>query len=144
MEKNENKELIAFAVKARENSIDKFTGFKVGAAILTKTGNVYTGCNIESSISGLGNCAERVAIQNAVANGETEFVKIAVVGGADKNEVDKTLTPCGACRQYMLDFEANMKIVCYINGIVEEFDLLPTMLPYTFDLNKIKNLDKNN
>ena len=75
-------DLINIAKNAKKNALATTTGYKVGAALLTKSGNVYIGCNVEEySILSLSNCAERVAIQNAISCGESEFEAIAVVGG---------------------------------------------------------------
>ena len=110
-------DLINIAKNARKNAYANVTGYKVGAALLTKSGTVYIGCNVEEySILALSNCAERVAIQNAISCGEREFVAIAVVGGKGDNEIDKTLTPCGTCLQYILDMCKDIDIITYIDG----------------------------
>ncbi len=109
-------DLISIAKNARKNAYADVTGYKVGAALLTKSGSVYIGCNVEEySILTLSNCAERVAIQNAISCGEREFEAIAVVGG--KNDtIDETLTPCAVCLQYILDMCKDIDIITYING----------------------------
>ena len=80
-----------------------YSGFTVGAALLTKSGKVYLGCNIENAAYGPSNCAERTAIFKAVSEGEREFAAIAVVGGKDGNAAD-IFPPCGVCRQVMQEF----------------------------------------
>jgi len=77
----DNRELVEIAKKARENAYAPYSNFKVGAALLTKSGNVYKGCNVENASYGLTVCAERVAISNAISNGEKEFVKMAIACG---------------------------------------------------------------
>ena len=76
-------ELIALALQAREKAYTPYSHFKVGAALLTKSGNVYTGCNIENAAYTPSNCAERTAFFKAVSEGEREFAAIAIVGGAE-------------------------------------------------------------
>ena len=115
-----NEELIAKAIDTRKNSICKFTGYSIGAALQTKEGKVYRGANIEHSISGVGICAERAAFTSVLSVGEREFDKIAVVGGKSGENIDKTLVPCGVCLQYMLDFAEDITIVCYMNGEIVE------------------------
>ena len=99
-----DKELIQQALKARKNAYAPYSKFAVGAALLTKNGKIYLGCNIESASFSPTCCAERVAFFNAVSNSEREFSAIAVVGG---NIADKKLnpcSPCGVCRQVMSEF----------------------------------------
>ena len=85
----DNEKLIEIAKKARENAYAPYSNFKVGAALLTKTGNVYKGCNVENASYGLTVCAERVAISNAISSGEKEFMKIAIVGGFNEEYIEK-------------------------------------------------------
>ncbi len=85
----DNEKLIEIAKKARENAYAPYSNFKVGAALLTKTGNVYKGCNVENASYGLTVCAERAAISNAISSGEKEFMKIAIVGGFDEEYIEK-------------------------------------------------------
>lgn len=112
-----NLDLINIAKNARKNSVSKRTGYSVGAALITEEGTVYIGANIEEpSILGLSNCAERVAIQNAMSHGERKFRAIAVVGGKNTSEeVDDTLMPCGVCLQYILDMCKNIDIIMYMD-----------------------------
>ena len=90
--------LVREAVRARENAYCPYSGFRVGAALLSKSGSVFVGCNVENASFAAGSCAERVALGNAVANGELEFSAIAVCGG------DGPCMPCGVCRQALLEF----------------------------------------
>ena len=90
-----NKILLENAIRARKNSLCSISNYSVGAALLTKTGKVYLGSNIEEKIiPALSTCAERAAIYSAISNGENDFLKIAVVGGKKNIIEDKTLIPC--------------------------------------------------
>lgn len=95
----DNKELIRLADEAKEFAYSPFSGFKVGAAVLTRCGKVFTGCNIENSSFGATNCAERTAIFKAVSEGYTKFSKIAIMSSSG----DFT-SPCGICRQVIFEF----------------------------------------
>ena len=98
-----DRELMSIAKKASMNAYVPYSGFTVGAALLTKSGKVYRGCNIENAAYGPSNCAERTAIFTAVFEGKREFEAIAVVGGKDGVASD-FFPPCGVCRQVMLEF----------------------------------------
>ncbi|MGM9567840.1 MAG: cytidine deaminase [Clostridia bacterium] len=92
-------DLIRAAIKGRQNAVAPYSGFAVGAALLTKSGSVYIGCNMENGAYSPSLCAERVAFGSAVAAGERDFSAIAVIGnGADY------CWPCGVCRQVMAEF----------------------------------------
>jgi len=84
-----NEELIEIAKKARENAYAPYSNFKVGDTLLTKTANVYKGCNFENASYGLSVCGERAAISNAISSGEKEFMKIAIVGGFNEEYIEK-------------------------------------------------------
>ncbi len=122
----EPKELINIALKAREYAHAPYSNFKVGAALLSSSGKVYTGSNVESSSYGLTICAERVALVKALSEGETDFESIAVVSvpGASL---------CGACRQLLWDYTKDIPV--YLSdlkmNIVERN--LSVLLPYPFD-----------
>jgi len=127
----DNIQLIELAKEAREFAFPEISGFKVGAALLTKSGDVYLGCNIEDP-SGIGVtniCAERCAIIKAVSEGHREFDKIAVVGGVDELV---TCTPCGVCRQYMNSFAPQIIVYGLEDGIITEHKL-KELLPYSFN-----------
>lgn len=98
-----NEELCTLAVKAMKNAYTPYSGYRVGAALLTKSGKVYTGCNIENASYSPTICAERTAIFKAVSDGEHEFFKIAVAGGKN-GEITGEFPPCGVCRQVMAEF----------------------------------------
>lgn len=115
----DNETLIKIALNARKNSYSNRTKFSVGAALLTSSGTVYIGTNIEEpAILGLSNCAERVAIQNAYSHGERSFEKIAVVGGTHDSEGLDSISPCGVCLQYILDMCKNIEIITIENSII--------------------------
>jgi cytidine deaminase len=102
----EYSDLIEAAVDIRSHSYSPYSNFKVGAALLGKSGKVYCGTNVENASFGLSICAERAAIFMAVAAGEKEFEAIAVVADG------KTPTaPCGACRQVLLEFGLDMVVI---------------------------------
>lgn len=96
-------ELMRLAEDARAFSYTPYSHFTVGAALLTKDGKVYTGCNIENASYTPTNCAERTAVFKAVSEGEKDFVAIAVIG-APEGERGKFCAPCGVCRQVLREF----------------------------------------
>ncbi|WFD11610.1 cytidine deaminase [Tepidibacter hydrothermalis] len=102
----DNKELLKIAEKAKENAYVPYSKFHVGAALLTKSGKVFTGCNVECASYGGTNCAERTAIFKAVSEGEKEFEKIAITS----DNAGETY-PCGICRQVILEFGRDIKVV---------------------------------
>ena len=96
-------QLVREALEAMHFAYVPYSGFTVGAALLTKSGKIYRGCNIENAAYGPSNCAERTAIFKAVSEGEREFAAIAVVGGKNGDASD-IFPPCGVCRQVMQEF----------------------------------------
>ena len=122
----EDKELIAVARKYREFSYSPYSKFKVGAAVLTKKGNGYGGCNIENSSYPVTNCAERTAIFKAVSEGEKEIEAIALIA-----DTEGPCSPCGACRQVMGEFHINKIIMANLKGDVKVVTL-DEILPYAF------------
>lgn len=99
----DDRALIRMAFDAMSRAYAPYSGFKVGAALLTASGKVYCGCNIENAAYTPTVCAERCAFFKAVSEGERSFVKIAVVGGRD-GAVTDYFVPCGVCRQVMAEF----------------------------------------
>ncbi len=97
--------LIAAALKARERAVAPYSNFKVGAALLTRSGKIIGGANVESASYGLTCCAERVALFKALTEGEEDFVAVAVVARAEGGAM-----PCGACRQLLAEYAAAAKI----------------------------------
>ena len=100
----DNQQLINAALEARTRAYAPYSHFAVGAAVLTKDGQVYTGCNVENASYGATNCAERTAIFKAVSEGNKEIIKIAIVGGKIGEEITEYAYPCGVCRQVMAEF----------------------------------------
>jgi cytidine deaminase len=97
-------ELIASATTSRERAYAPYSNFKVGAALLGKSGRVYTGCNVENAAYGPSMCAERTAVFKAISEGEPEFETIAVVS-------ENGVSPCGTCRQVMMEFAPDMTVI---------------------------------
>ncbi|OOC42240.1 cytidine deaminase [Thermosipho sp. 1074] len=115
--------LITLAKDAMKRAYAPYSNFKVGAALLTKTGKVFTGSNVENASYGLTCCAERIAIFKAVSEGEKEFDTLVVVG-----DTEDPISPCGACRQVMAEFGDFKVILVGKNGAVKETtvgELLP-------------------
>jgi cytidine deaminase len=117
-------ELLKVAEDARARAYAKYSDFRVGAALLTKSGKVFSGCNVENISLGLTMCAERVAVGAAIADGEVEFVAVAIVA-------DSTvpILPCGACRQVMAEFNPNLRIVTSTTSGQRETVKLSEILP---------------
>ena len=125
------KALMVQAQKAREKSYSPYSHFRVGAALLTKGGKVFTGCNIENAGYSATNCAERTAIFKAVSEGEREFEALAIIGGKEGETAEFT-APCGVCRQVISEFcGKDFKIVL---GNEKNFKVytLGELLPYSF------------
>jgi len=99
-------ELIRRAREARSKAYSPYSRVKIGAAVLTRDGSIYAGCNIENSSYGLSNCAERTAIFKAVSEGRRDLVSMSIVGDSE----DFT-RPCGACRQVMVQFNPRLRII---------------------------------
>jgi cytidine deaminase len=103
--KLDSRKLIAAAAKAREGAVAPYSKFKVGAALLTKSGHIIGGANVESASYGLTCCAERVALFNALTGGMRDFVAVAVVARIEKGPM-----PCGACRQLLAEYAPDAKV----------------------------------
>lgn len=124
----EDQELVELARKAREFSYSPYSKFKVGAALITHEGKVYSGCNIENASFGITNCAERTAIFKAVSEGAREIDTIAIIADSDG-----PCSPCGACRQAMAEFKVKRVIMANLKGEVKAVSLAE-LLPYSFAL----------
>lgn len=115
----ENGPLIAVATAARDAAFAPYSGFAVGAAVECGDGRVFSGCNVENLSYGLTCCAERVAIFTALAAGTRDLRRIAIVA-----DTEVPVSPCGACRQVMAEFNPGMRVVlATLGGRVEEFSL---------------------
>ena len=133
-----DKELLLKAVEARAFAYAPYSNHKVGAALLGKSGKIYTGCNVENAAYTPTNCAERTAIFKAVSEGEVEFTAIAIVGGL-KDTLSELCAPCGVCRQVLAEFcSGELRVIM---GTPENIKVstLDELLPFSFgkgDLNK--------
>ncbi len=133
-----NEELCKIAVKAMENSYSPYSNYKVGAALLTEDGKVYTGCNIENASFSATVCAERTAFFKAVSEGVHDFVKIAVAGG-EKGTISGEFPPCGICRQVMAEFcNENFEILVVTSERTYQKYTLSELLPHSFNPENLK------
>lgn len=116
------------AISAYHKAYVPYSEFPVGAALVTKSGKVYEGCNIENVSFGLTNCAERTAIFKAVSEGDLEFSHLVVVG-----HTKEPISPCGACRQVLVEFcDPDMPVTLYnLEGSMKE-TTVGELLPYSF------------
>lgn len=131
-------ELITKAIEAKKYAYVPYSHFRVGAAVYTKSGKIYTGCNIENVSFGATNCAERTAIFKAVSEGETEFEAIVING--DNGDY---LPPCGICRQVLLEFGTDSMEIILANT-VEDYKIttLGEMLPGAFSSKNLNSVSK--
>ena len=130
----DNKELIRLALEARQMAYVPYSNYMVGAALLTRQGKVYKGCNIENAAYGPSCCAERTAFFQAVCEGVREFEKIAIAGGPEGSGADELCAPCGVCRQVMMEFcnpQAFQIVLADGKGGCRQFTL-DELLPYGF------------
>ena len=126
-------ELIEKAINIRANAYVPYSKFKVGAALETKSGKVYTGCNIENAAYPVSCCAERVAIFKAISEGETDFLEMAVAA-----DTERPVPPCGSCRQVMSEFfKPDMEIhLTNLNKEIKTFTV-ESLLPFSFSTNDL-------
>jgi cytidine deaminase len=124
---NKRKELVEAASAVRENSYAPYSKFRVGAAVETKDGKIYSGCNIECASYGLTVCGERVAIWKAVSEGEHEFKQIAVVV-----DTEELTPPCGVCRQILWEFCGNVPVTLANLSGKSETVMMEDLLPRAF------------
>lgn len=127
-------ELVRLALEARQKAYTPYSHFKVGAALLTKEGKVYQGCNIENAAYTPSNCAERTAFFKAVSEGDYDFAAIAIVGGAEDAKELELCAPCGVCRQVMMEFCDYNKFEIILGKSPEEYKVmsLEELLPMGF------------
>jgi len=130
----ERSELVRLALEARQKAYTPYSHFKVGAALLTKEGKVYQGCNIENAAYTPSNCAERTAFFKAVSEGEYDFAAIAIVGGAEDAKELELCAPCGVCRQVMMEFCDYNEFEIILGKSPEEYKVmsLEELLPMGF------------
>ncbi len=130
-------DLIKKAAKVRDNASAKYSGFNVGAALEDADGNIFTGCNVESSSYGLSVCAERVALFKALSEGSTKFIRIAIVAVGEG-----LVPPCGACRQLLQDYAKGIEVILY-DPVKDRMKVyyLSDLFPYPFDENKMSGIN---
>lgn len=122
----DHRTLLNKAIEAKEMAYAPYSHVKVGAALLTATGKVFTGCNVENASFGATNCAERTAIFKAISEGEQSFVAIAVA-----SSLEEPISPCGICRQVIMEFGRNIDIILGNETALEVFSS-DQMLPHAF------------
>jgi cytidine deaminase len=120
--------LVAAARAARDRALAPYSGFKVGAALLTRAGAVYGGCNVENASYGLTVCAERVALLKALSEGERDFVMIAVVA-----DTEAPTPPCGPCRQLLWEYCGDIPVIMANLTRVAARHQMRDLLPMPFD-----------
>ena len=129
----EIQELISRALEARKNAYAPYSDFRVGAALLSDSGEIYTGCNIENSAYTPTNCAERTAFFKAVSEGVRSFRAICIAGGPGEREPEEPCPPCGVCRQVMLEFcGPEFEVILAVNGKQYEVYTLDRLAPMGF------------
>ena len=126
-------ELAARAAAAREHARAPYSNFKVGAAIRTAGGEIYSGCNIENSTLGLTVCAERVALWKALSEGGNSFSEIVIV-----TDTGSITPPCGACRQLLWEYCGNITVRLRTTGGAEEILQLAGLLPHPFSNHNLR------
>lgn len=134
MTEEKKKDLIAGAFSAQKKAYAPYSGFQVGAALLTENGRIYEGCNIENASYGASNCAERTAFFRAVYEGERNFRAIAIVGKPTNAEKFEYCAPCGICRQVMAEFCVPETFEIILAKSEEEYQTyrLEELLPLSF------------
>ena len=120
--------LVAAARAARGHAIATYSHFTVGAALLTRAGRIYTGCNVENASYGLTMCAERVALFKALSEGERDFAAVAVVA-----DTDAPTPPCGPCRQLLWEFCGDVPVIMATPTRVVARHQMQDLLPLPFD-----------
>ena len=131
----EKKELVDLAIQARKMSYSPYSGFCVGAALETVSGEVFMGCNIENAAYGPSNCAERTAFFKAISDGARDFKNIAIVGAPKDKEITSFCPPCGVCRQVMSEFcdKDKFGVILYDGKEIRTYTL-GELLPLAFEL----------
>ena len=133
-----NKDLLKLAEEVRKNAYVPHSEFKVGAALLTKSGKVYTGCNVECASIGATNCAERTAIFKAISEGDREFEAIAIA--SSNSEKNEPTYPCGICRQVIIEFGPEIRIITgYSEGEIYE-GKIKELIPFYFSGSDFKEI----
>lgn len=134
-----DQELVKKAMEAKENAYVPYSKFPVGAAVLTKDGKVYTGCNIECASYGGTNCAERTAIFKAVSEGDRNIEAIAVV-----SDLDDYTYPCGICRQVIVEFGKDIRLIVAKSEDDFRVHTISDLLPNSFSPDDLEKMDGGN
>lgn len=139
MDRKLAEEMIELAIEQLKFAYTPYSGFKVGAVLLTKDGKYYTGCNIENAAYTPTNCAERTAFFKAVSEGEREFQAICIVGGKD-GVLTEYAAPCGVCRQVMMEFcnPDTFRVILATGKEQYEIFTLKELLPLGFGPNNLR------
>ena len=131
-------DLLEAAKNVRKNAYAPYSGFHVGAALLTENGDIYRGCNVENASLGLTTCAERTAVYSAIADGNRSFKAIAVI-----SDLSRPVAPCGACRQILFEFAPDIWVInANLEGSYKVFRL-SDLLPEAFIFEKINDKANN-
>lgn len=133
MNSDKTSELLRSAREVQQKAYAPYSGFRVGAALQTTSGKIYTGCNVENSSYGLTVCAEQVAVFKAVSEGESEFSAVVVC-----TDAEEFCTPCGACRQILLEFAPKLKIILLNSKGETKETSMADLLPEAFTKNFLK------
>ena len=120
--------LVDAARAAREHAAAEYSGFKVGAALETRAGDIVTGCNVENATYGLTVCAERIALFKALSEGHRRFTRVVVVASTES-----PTPPCGACRQLLWEFCGDVEVVLANETVVAARHRLAALFPHPFD-----------
>ena len=126
------KDLCKAAIDAMKNAYVPYSGYRVGAALMTEDGKLFTGCNIENAAYPATNCAERTAFFTAIAKGERDFVAVAIAGGKAGEEPKDFCAPCGVCRQVMREFCGDAFVIILAKPGEEKVYTLKDLLPQSF------------
>lgn len=126
-------DLLTLARQGREHACCPYSGFAVGAALETATGEVFTGCNVENASYGLTLCAERVALVKALSEGARRFRRLAIATAAAE-----PTPPCGPCRQLLWEYAGDLEIVIGDLSAVRRTFRLTELLPYPFDVHRLQ------
>jgi cytidine deaminase len=134
----EKNKLVAAAKEAKQKAYAAYSNFRVGAALLTREGDVFAGCNVENSSYGLTICAERNAVFRAIADGKRHFRAIAIT-----SDDPGFITPCGACRQVLAEFAPRLEIILTNRKGKKKVTSLDKLFPIPPDLKKLSRRARN-
>jgi len=139
MNSSKYKKLVEAAQHAKRNSYSPYSNFRVGAALLSKSGEIFEGCNVENSSYSLTNCAERTALFKAISEGERGFTAIAI-----STDTEDFTTPCGACRQVIMELAGNIDVILVSASGKTKTIKMKKLLPLPFDHTLLEQGQKDN